>query len=377
VTERRAAARRGGVRTGQVADEGALAAPHAPISEHEALDLLRARYDLDGSLTRLATEKDDTFRVNCSDGGAFLLKVANPAESAQEISFQVDVMDHVARTDPSLPVPRTLPDRDGRTYPETVDRAGQRRYARLMTYLRGTPLDSAESSAPERERVGRILARLRIATSGFTHPADTRKLAWDVQHLAQLRPLLADVRNPRQRAQLAHGMERFESLQHRIRVLRKQVLHNDFSKSNIIIDHNAPQFVTGIIDFGDTVCTAVAIDVATALLGQLPRDAAEWPADDLFCEGRDLLRGYLSVTDLTDEELLLVPHLVMARVIARALISVRRARLFPHNSAYILRNTEQGWAQLDWFLQRSVGEVSAALSRSSSDPPIDLVKDIP
>lgn len=82
---------------------------------------------------------------------------------------------------------------------------------------------------------------------------------------------------------------------------------------------------------------------------------------DMFAEARDVLRGYLNVADLTGEELQLVPHLVMGRVITRALITLWRQRRFSENSAYIMRNTEQGWAQLDWFLERSVEEVSSIL----------------
>jgi len=167
--------------------------------------------------------------------------------------------------------------------------------------------------------------------------------------------------DPRQREVLAAGMARFVSIESRLTALPTQVLHNDFSRSNIVVDHASPAFVTGIIDFGDAVRTAVAIDVSTALLNQLPRDAAQNPVEDLFADGRDLLSGYLRQASLSDEELALVPHLVMARAVARALITLWRARLFPENATYILRNTEQGWAQLDWFLARSMDEVSETL----------------
>ena len=98
------------------------------------------------------------------------------------------------------------------------------------------------------------------------------------------------------------------------------------------------------------------------LLAELPRDAAENPVDDLFADGRDIVRGYLRRADLTDEELALIPHLTMARVVVRALITTRRAQLFPHNVRYIMRNTEQGWAQLDWFLARTVDQISATFA---------------
>lgn len=50
---------------------------------------------------------------------------------------------------------------------------------------------------------------------------------------------------------------------------RQQVLHNDFNTSNIVIDAHRPQCVGAIIDFGDTVKTAIAIDVSTAMMNQL------------------------------------------------------------------------------------------------------------
>lgn len=78
----------------------------------------------------------------------------------------------------------------------------------------------------------------------------------------------------------------------------------------------------------------------------------------MFDAGRDLLRGYLSIADLTQDELLLLPHMIMARVVARALITTWRAEQFPDNATYILRNTHQGWSQLDHFLSRSAEEVS-------------------
>jgi len=230
-----------------------------------------------------------------------------------------------------------------------------------MTWLVGTPLDSTHSTAQERMHVGRILARLRHATADFSHAADRRTIAWDVKNLPQLAPLLAVIDDPQQQQALTHGLERFTALHAQVLGLRQQVLHNDFSQSNIVVDHQHAEFVVGVIDFGDAVRTAIAIDVSTALLNQLPRNAATHPVQDLFAQGQDVLRGYLELAELTREELELIPHLTMARVITRALLSIARAQQLPDNRAYLLRNTEQGWAQLEWFLARSTDEVSASL----------------
>jgi hydroxylysine kinase len=345
--------------------EGGLAATYIGMQQAEALEHLRRQFSLDGHLTRLATEKDDTFRAECTDGRQYILKIANPSEDAAEISLQVDLLQHIKTTDPDLPVPRLIANRDGHVQFQIRDAAGQFRQTRLMSYLDGTPLDSTDSSAIERERVGIILGRLRHATAGFSHPADSRVLAWDVTHLTTLAPLLSHVEDNAQRTQLGAALERFASLETRIKTLRRQVLHNDFSKSNIVVERGRPEFVTGVIDFGDAVRTAVAIDVSTALLNQLPRHVLAQRDEDIFAQGRDLLNGYLRVADLSEDELSMIPHLTMGRVVARALITLWRARIFPQNKTYILRNTEQGWGQLDWFMQRSVNTVSATFLTSA------------
>lgn len=346
-----------------VFEEGGLGGRHVRMPAAEASGLLLTSFGVQGELSRLSTEKDDTFVVNAAGGAKFILKITNPAEQPAELDFEVRLLLHLEQVDSSLPVPRVIAASGARPYVAARDRAGQLRHVRLLSYLHGTPLDRTTTTAAERFRVGELLARLRHATAEFSHPADGRILAWDVKHLLDLSALLAYIDHPARRADLQQGLDRFAALQARIGRLRMQVLHNDFSRSNLIVDHDHPQFVTGIIDFGDAVRTAIAIDVATALLNQLPRDASGHPSEDLFAAARDLMRGYLSLAELTAEEIELIPHLVMARAIARALISSWRAKAFPENADYILRNTEPGWAQLRWFLRQSPDEVGSLLRR--------------
>ena len=336
---------------------GGLSADHVVMTAQEAEAFGRRLWLLELDAVRLDTEKDDTFRVETTNGRRYVLKVSNPAEDPSEIDFECRLMEQAGAC--GVPVPRLLRDAEGRIAAPICDEAGQSRVARLMTFVDGVPLDSTDSSARERERVGETLAALRHATAEFRHAADGRRCAWDVTHLPDLRPLLEHVDCGGHAALLRAAFERYMAeAAPRVPGLRRQVLHNDFSKSNIIVDHDDPAFVTGIIDFGDAVRTAIAIDLSTALLNQLPRDAADRDVDDLFAEGRDLLRGYLRHADLTADEHELLPHLVMGRVVARALITLSRAEAMPQNRAYIMRNTEQGWGQLAWFMERSPAQIA-------------------
>jgi Ser/Thr protein kinase RdoA (MazF antagonist) len=340
-----------------VSEHGGLGGTYVPVKKTRALQILEENYGILGALKRFETEKDDTFRVITADRQKFVLKIANSGETFGEIDFQHRLLNHAETRDPALPIPRIIKTRDGRDIFQITDVDGSLRYVRMLSFIDGTPLDKTQSNPQERVKIGKMLARMRHGTEGFSHAHEDRYYAWDVQHFLTLEHLLDEVDNPDRRDLLSRGLERFRLIEPRLRKCRKQVLHNDFSKSNIVVDHDDPVFVKGIIDFGDSVKTAIAVDVATALLNQLP----ERQSDDLFYRGRDVMEGYLSIAELSDEELTLIPHLVMARVVTRALLTLWRAKLFPDNQSYIMRNTEQGWHQLDWFLSRSPEQVSDIL----------------
>jgi hydroxylysine kinase len=344
-----------------VAQARTLGASFVSLTDSEAISCLREHFGIVGAVARLPTEKDDTFRIDLPGGGRYLLKVANPFENESELAFECELLQHVAAADPQLPIPRLVPTIEGAVSFWVVDGTGKRRYARLLTYLEGIPVDGIPGplNKSERERIGAVLARLRLAMARFHHPADGRVVAWDVQNFLSLGNLVDHVTDHSRRRRVTEAMDRFAVLAGRISSLRRQVLHNDFNRSNIIVDRSRSEFVTGIIDFGDSVRTAIAIDAATALLNQLPRNVAEQSSADLFSDGRDLLRGYLRTADLSDEELALIPHLTMARCATRALITTWRAQLFPERAQNILRYTESDWSHLEWLLARSADQLSA------------------
>ncbi len=337
-----------------------LEATFTPVTLEEGGRILLDQFGIEAHLTRFATEKDDTFRCDSASGTSYVLKIANPQEAPIELSLQIEVMRHIARTAPQLPIPKVYQSLEGQYLTPIATNNGDSRQVRLMSFIPGTPLDKTSVSAQGREQIGELLARLRLATANFSHPGDFRKVCWDVQNLRTLEPLLEHVSEPARRQLLERALERFLDVEGRIAGCRTQLLHNDFNTSNIVVDPLNPTLISGIIDFGDTVKTAIAIDVSTAMMNQLGVVGAGNEID-IFAPAKDVLTGYLRVADLTAEELSLIPHLAMARLLARALITTWRSQLFPQNSAYILRNAAPGWAQLEWILSRSPSHMSELL----------------
>lgn len=329
-----------------------LAANFTRVPEADAAELAHRIYGIHGQATRFATEKDDTFRIDAAGGARYVLKVSNPRESLDELDLQVAVLRHVEQVAPALPVPRVIESLEEVHIVPVSLCADESRTARLYSYLDGTPLDAVSVNAKNRYEIGEVLGQLRVATAGFSHPHEHRTLAWDVKHMASLSGLIAYIDNPSHRLMIGQAFARFEKIEPALRACPTQVVHNDFNRSNIVTQTNGPRFVSGIIDFGDTVNTAVAIDVATAVMNQFSLDVDSDRPRDLFDEPRDLLRGYLAHAPLSERELRLIPHLAMARVAVRALLTSWRAKLLPENEAYILRFTRPGWEQLRWLTQQ-------------------------
>ena len=301
-------------------------------------------FGLRGTIQRLAGEVDETFRIDTADGTPFLIKLARAGEAEEAVSFQTGLLRHLQLAAPDLPVPRLRTAAGGAHY--LISQAGplEGRIIRVISFLPGDPLRAIRSTRPLREQIGRNLALLGRALRGYDHPAAHRPVVWDIQHVWALRPMADAVDPPDRRQILLAEIDRFEdSTAPALKRLRAQVVHNDFNSDNILVAPDRVS-VSGILDFGDATYTALINDVAVMAAYQL----GDGP--DPTAPAVDAIAGYHAVTELTADELGLLPRLIMARMVARVIVPEWRARQSPANRRYLLRNTARARAQLDRLL---------------------------
>ncbi|MGO4104505.1 phosphotransferase [Leifsonia sp. YAF41] len=301
------------------------------------------------SLSRLDTENDDTFRVGvraeadartgAPDPTGYILKLANPAEDPADIELQTSALLHSSRRDPSLPLQRIIPSLEGDLLPRITLENGDVRIVRVLTFLRGTLLNDTPCSRAQLRATGRSMAKLAAALRDFTHPAARRSLPWDLLQLGTLEPKLGAVADPAVRAEMATALTALvgETLP-RLRTTRRQVIHNDFHGGNVIVDPTDPTFVTGILDFGDTVDSFLVADLAVAMsyAGGYPSASGEnhgpWAAADAL---RD---GYSEITPLTELERELLHPLAVGRLVQRYVLGSWLAATHPANADYTAKN---------------------------------------
>jgi 4-aminobutyrate aminotransferase-like enzyme/Ser/Thr protein kinase RdoA (MazF antagonist) len=321
--------------TGSATREGdVLAAPPPSFSTTDAERIARRVFGIEGgAATPLDSERDQNFRIRVTDGLGYVLKISNPAEDPAVVDMQTQTLRHVARTDPSLPVPRPHPSTEGDDHPRVED--GQRGtcLVRLIDFMPGRMFAARDVPFDALHGYGACVARVGRALRGFFHPAAHHVLLWDVRHAARLRPLLAHVEDADARTAIARVLDRFEErvapvFDH----LRAQVIHGDMTLDNVLLDERGS--VTGVIDFGDMSHTALVCDLSSVL------DSLLVGRTDPFETAAAVIRGFGEVTPLEQDEIELLPDILAARCSAAVVISSWRVKEYPENAQYIT-----GWDQ--------------------------------
>ena len=308
-----------------------LNTPPPAVDPAQAAAIVADRWGMTGELHLLSSERDRNYRLTDARGQRYVLKFANPVEDRGVTNLQTQALLHIAARDPSLPVPRVLPDRSGAHEVLTDLGGGAASVTRLFSWVDGRPLDGITPTQALREQAGAFLGRIDRALSDFSHPSAEHDLLWDLRSASRLRQFLPAVNDPALRRRLLLRLDRFDAETHpRLETMRRQAVHNDLNPHNVMVSPDAPHLITGVIDFGDMVRTALVADVAVGASYFASEDAVGGPGD--------FVTGYHAQWPLNDAEIALLPDLIAMRMLTTIAIASWRAARYPDNAAYILRN---------------------------------------
>lgn len=293
------------------------------------------------SVSALSGERDRNFLMRLSTtAGRAVLKFINPQESAAETDCQIAVLKHVGRYPGRVLTPLHIPSVVGDDVVSTEINGVMTR-ARAYTFLEGRAGTQVESSGALRKALGLALGSFDLALSEFNHVATQRAFLWDLMQLERLSPYAIAVRDVELRALLERFIDAFaSSIGPTVSTLRKQVIHNDLSKSNFIVAQDNDGELAGILDFGDMTYAPLICDLAIAASYQMQ------DTNDPFEALDDVVQGFEQAIPLQAPETEHLIDLVLARTVQRLVITEWRAAQFPDNSQYILRHTSEARALL-------------------------------
>jgi Ser/Thr protein kinase RdoA (MazF antagonist) len=329
----------------------ALSTAAPSLSLDEVADLVARLYGIHGSVTPLAGERDQNCRIETADGSRYVVKIGNPSEQVAVVDFQIAALDHVARVAPGQPVPRVVRMLDGRPRDTVALPDGRLSTVRMLTYLDGVQIRETPRTAAQRRAMGTVLAQLDLALQGFTHPAASHDLLWNVSAAHRLADRLDAVPDAPRRALAAAFMRRFtDHVLPRLDAVRSQVIHNDYHLYNVLVAPDDHDRIVGIIDFGDMLQAPLVGEVATAAAFHMTGNA------DPFEGPAQFVGAWHATLPLTDIEQEIVADLMATRHLITALISEWRAARYPENRAYIMRHNPAAWEALSQMADLSRNE---------------------
>ena len=178
-------------------------------------------------------------------------------------------------------------------------------------------------------------------------------LLWDLSHAEQLVTLLDSIENTTLRGICRERLLAFEDrTKPALRGLRSQVIYNDLNSSNLLVNPNEPETITGIIDFGDMVESPLVVDVAVATAYLCEGD------EDPLSQIVRFLGGYNQVQPLRQQEVELLYDLILMRNVMTVVITHWRARQYPENRDYILRNEPRARSTIDTLTDLGQSDLS-------------------
>ncbi|MDX6549239.1 MAG: hypothetical protein QOG33_2789 [Gaiellales bacterium] len=314
----------------------------------EVTGIAERLFGLSGDAVDLGSERDQTFLIDDGDMGA-VVKISNLDESPAVLDLETEALLHVGMADPELPIarPRLARGADASqgaaAYRPTTEGPDGLHFVRMYERRRGSKVVNGESLDDGAIKAyGATVARLGLSLRGYFHPAAGRELLWDIKHALRLREHLPTIADGTQRELVERALDRYqERLAPAWPHLRAQVVHGDMALDNVLLDDRGR--VTGIVDFGDIVHTALLADMAAAMASVLRGR----PGEDVFRSARLFLDGYTSVTPLEPLESELVCDALVARLATIVTISAWRVRRYPENAAYIQSWDVGSWALLE------------------------------
>jgi 4-aminobutyrate aminotransferase-like enzyme/Ser/Thr protein kinase RdoA (MazF antagonist) len=318
--------------------------PPTRTAAADALKLAQELYGFEAQAEPLPSEYDDNFSLLAADGTARVLKVMHPMRDQSFVDMQCEALGLIAVREPGLFVPRVIPDLRGRSWSTAQIGEGPERLVWMLSYLPGRPLAGLRPVTPALlGEIGEALGRLDRALSGFSHPAASRELKWDLVGAGWIRDHLDVLKDPRRRALVENVLARYDAeAVPAFPGLRRSVVYADANEHNILVhvEPGRPMRLAGFIDFGDMIETVAMAEIAVAAA------YAAFGATDPLEAVRPIVAGFHRVHPLTADELALLDVLIRTRLAVSVVNSACRSAAEP-DDPYLAISEAPAWATLE------------------------------
>lgn len=298
----------------------------------KAEDLARRLYNLDARAIALDGYVYRNFLLEAPGGARLVLKIAPADADTARAELQLAALSYLQDQALAVPCPRPVTGNNGVCLQRSD---GHQLFA--LEWLPGVLMADANRPPGLFYAVGRATAQLHQALERFTHPGLAHQCPWDLRHALAARERLHCIADPERRNLVAKVLDVFETrVSPAFSRLEQGPIHGDLNDHNILV---AEDEVTGILDFGDIMSSALVGDVAIAAA------YAMFETPDPFDAAARILAAYQQCRSLKADELALAPEMIATRLAFSVTASAYGADLRP-DDPYLSVSEKPAWATL-------------------------------
>ena len=239
-------------------------------------------------------------------GQQYILKVATDEHGYHFLDAQVKIVNHLSKSEVSGKFQHYLLNTAGKELTILVIE-GKNYYLRILSFVKGIFwVDANEKTDALHIDLGNLLGRMDKALQNFSHPAMHRHYTWDVSTAMDANAKIKYITNHERRRMAGYFLLQFEmEVLPVLSSLRHAYAHNDANDYNLLVQGDV---VSGLIDFGDMVYTALINNVAVACTYAMLNNNHPLHTASL------VVKSYHAVYPLTSEELDILYYLIAARL---------------------------------------------------------------
>ena len=239
-------------------------------------------------------------------GQQYILKIATDEHGYHFLDAQVKIVNHLSKSEVSGKFQHYLLNTKGKEL-TTLVIEGKNYYLRILSFLEGIFwVDANEKTDALHIDLGNLLGRMDKALQNFSHPAMHRHYTWDVSTAMDANAKIKYITNHERRRMAGYFLLQFEmEVLPVLSSLRHAYAHNDANDYNLLVQGDV---VSGLIDFGDMVYTALINNVAVACTYAMLNNNHPLHTASL------VVKSYHAVYPLTSEELDILYYLIAARL---------------------------------------------------------------
>ncbi|WP_400996872.1 aminotransferase [Agromyces sp. GXQ0307] len=326
---------------------GELPAPALP--DREVAAIVREHWGLDVELEPLGSQQDQNFLARTRGTAASgergapvgVVKITNPAFTADELDAQDHAASRIADAAPQLRVATTSRADDGTPRSVVAATSEGPLAIRLLDHLPGGTLNGPAYLSPAVvARMGEIAAHASLALAEFDHPGLDRVLQWDLRHADRVVDLLAHLHpDPAKRVQVTDAAaSAWADVRAVAADLPMQAVHLDLTDDNVVCtSERGTRMPDGMIDFGDVTRSWAVAELAITISSVLHHAGAE-PVSVL-----PAVRAFHALRPLAAAEVRALWPLVVLRGAVLVVSGEQQVQIDGGANAYAAEGVEREW----------------------------------